>query len=128
MRQLTTLQEEAQARRFVAWLMTQKIEAHAERERDGWVIWVRDEDQLAAAREQLAQFKLDPTNARYRNAEAQAAAIVREELQRRERAKKNMVDVSRTWGRGLNAPRSQPLVLLLIVVSVIVFVFTDFGL
>ena len=47
MRQVGTLPSETQARRFAVWLVAQRIEAHAEQEQSGWVVWVRDEDQLA---------------------------------------------------------------------------------
>ena len=127
MRQLTTLKDEASARRFTAWLLTQKIEARAESEKDGWVIWVMDEDRLAAAKEQLAAYQADPNDARYRTAEKDAAALEREEQQKRERAQKNMVDMSRRWGSGFTQPRSQPLVLTLILVCIVVFVLTDWG-
>lgn len=127
MRQLVTLKDQASAQRFAAWLVTQKIEAHAEQERDGWVIWVREEDRLAAAREHLERFKLEPDNARYRSAEQQAAAMLREEQQKREKAQRNTVDMSRQWGKGINTPRSQPLVMVFILVSIIVFALTDWG-
>lgn len=127
MRQLTTLKDEASARRFAAWLVTQKIEARADKDSDGFVVWVIDEDRMAAAKEQLAAFQADPNNARYRGAERDAAALERSEQQRRERAQKNTVDISRNWGTGIMQPRSQPLVLMLILASVVVFVLTDWG-
>lgn len=127
MRQLTTLKDEASARRFAAWLVTQKIDARAESDRDGWVIWVMDEDRLAAAKTELAAYQADPNDARYRNAEKDAAALERAEQQRREQAQKRMVDMSRRWGTGLTPPRSQPLVLMMILACVVVFVLTDWG-
>lgn len=127
MRQLTTLKDEAAARRLAAWLVTQKIEARADKDADGFAVWVIDEDRMAAAKEQLAAFQADPNNARYRGAEKDAAALERAEQQRRERAHKNTVDMGRHWGTGIMQPRSQPLVLMLILASIAVFVLTDWG-
>ena len=127
MRQLTILKDEPTAQRFAAWLVTQKIEAHAEQEKEGWAVWVREEDQLAAAKEQLAQFKLEPDHPRYRNAPQQAAALEREEQQKRAQAQKNTIEMSRNWGSGMTAPRSQPVVMSFIFASVLVFVLTNWG-
>lgn len=128
MRQLTTLADEAAARRLAAWLVTQKIEATAEPDQNGWAIWVRDEDRLPAAKAQLASFLEAPNDPKYRGAEQQASAVLRAEREKRERAQRNMRDMSRQWGRGgVATPRSSPVVMLLIIVSVIVAVLTSFG-
>lgn len=128
MRQLTTLKDEAAAQRFAAWLVTQKIEAHAEQEKEGWAIWVREEDQLAAAKEQLAQYQADPEHARYKTAVQQAAAMEREEQQKRERAQKNTIEMSRNWGGpGAGPAKKRPLVLVMILASILVAVLTSFG-
>jgi GlpG protein len=129
MRQLTVLQDEAAARRLAAWLLVQKIDARADAEDKGWAIWVMDEDQLAAAKKHLDEFKLDPQHARYRSAQTQAATLEREEQLKRERAQKNTVDMSRRWGKTGAAPTTQsmPIVLTLIGISVLVFVLTNWG-
>src|SRR5207248_3001805 len=56
MRQAGTLTNQRDAKRFAAWLVTQRIEAHAEEQNGEWAIWVRDEDQLKQAREALAHW------------------------------------------------------------------------
>lgn len=127
MRQLTTLKDEAAARKFAAWLVVQNIEARAEADRDGWSIWVIDEDQLPTAKEHLAQFQIAPDDPRFRNVQQQAAAIERVEQQKRERAQKNTIDMSRRWGSGAQIARSAPVVLALILISVVVFILTDWG-
>jgi GlpG protein len=127
MRQLTTLKDEAAAQRFAAWLVTQKIEAHAEQDQDGWAIWVREEDHLPAAREQLAQFQAEPDHPRYKSAIQQAAALERQEQQRRERLQRNTIEVNRQWGAGGGTPRSRRLVFMMIIASIVVAIFTNFG-
>lgn len=127
MRQLTTLPDEAAAVRLAAWLVTQKIDAHAEQEKDGWSIWVREEDQLKSAKEQLAQYQAEPDHPRYRNAVQQAANLEREEQQKRERSQRNTIEMSRNWGSAGATPRSSPQVMILIFVSIVVFVLTNWG-
>jgi GlpG protein len=127
MRQLTTLQDEAAARRFAAWLVVQKIEARADAEGDGWAVWVIDEDQLPAARQQLAEFQVDPNNTRYRGAQQQAANLERAEQQKRELAQKNTIQMSGRWGTGAPTAKSMPVVLTLILISILVFVLTNWG-
>lgn len=127
MRQLTTLQDEAAARRLAAWLVVQKIDVRLDAEKNGWAIWVMDEDRLAVAKQHLAAFQADPGHPQFRNVEQQAAALEREEQKKRERAQKNTIEMSRRWGNTVIPPRSQPLVLAMVAISVLVFVLTDWG-
>lgn len=129
MRQIGTLQSEVDAQRFAAHLITVGINAHAEQDRDEWAIWVRDENQLDSAVEEFEQFKLDPQASRYQRAFQQAEVVRRDEHERREKAKKNVVEMRGRWGRGLpgggSTPRRAPLVFVLIGISVVVFLLTE---
>ncbi|MCI0359990.1 MAG: rhomboid family intramembrane serine protease [Planctomycetaceae bacterium] len=128
MRQLGTLPNRSDAERLAAWLVTQRIDAHAEQSGDAWAIWVRDEDHLAESREALAHFQANPQDQRYRGAETQAERVRREEEQERKRALGNVVEMRNRWGSGLGgAARRCPLVLALIGASVIVALFTNAG-
>jgi rhomboid protease GlpG len=121
MRQLGTLPNRSDAERLAAWLITQRIEAHAEQAGDAWAIWVRDEDHLPEAREALVHFQANPQDPRYRGAETQAERVRREEEQERKRAQGNIVEMRSRWGSGLGgAARRCPLVLALIGVSVVI--------
>jgi GlpG protein len=126
MRQVGTLAQEASARRFAAWLLSQRIEAHAELEPPGWVIWVRDEDQLAKAREEFAYFQDHPEDAKYRGAEKSADAVLREEAARRQQAQGNVVEMRGRWGSA-GTPgirRKAPVVMMLIGISGVVALLT----
>ena len=127
MRQLGTLPTENQARQLAAYLVTQRIDADAESEANGWVVWVRDEDQLAQAREIFAHFQAQPTDARYAGAEKQAENFRREEAQRRKSAQKNVVEMRGKWGTGTPSAGHCPLVVGMMAASVLVFLFTGFG-
>jgi GlpG protein len=117
MRQVGTLSSEREARRFAAWLVAQRIEAHAEEEAGAWVVWVRDEDQLPKTREALADFRQHPQDAKYAGAERSAEALQREEEAKRRQAKGNVVEMRGRWGTAGGVPgtaRRSPLVLALI--------------
>ena len=128
MRQLGTLPNERDARRIAAWLTAQRIEAHAEQEQNGWVIWVRDEDRLPQAREALAHFREHPQDTRYQGAERSAEALVREEEAKRRQALSNVVQMRSRWSSGSalgSGPRRCPLVMVLIGISILVAITTN---
>ena len=126
MRQLGSLPTESEARRFAAWLVSQRIEAHAEQEPSGWVVWVRDEDQLPRAREALAHFREHPDDSRYQGAEKSAEAILRDEEARRRQALGNVVVMRGRWGSGIpgmgGVKRKAPLIKALIGLSILLAV------
>src|SRR5262245_54653136 len=128
MRQLGTLPAEKEARRFAAWLVSQRIEAHAEQEADGWVVWVRDEDQLPKAREALAHFRENPNDTKYQGAEKSAEAVQRDEEARRRQALGNVVEMRGRWGTAVpgmgGVKRRAPLVKALIGLSALVALLT----
>ncbi|QDU30748.1 Rhomboid protease GlpG [Anatilimnocola aggregata] len=127
MRQLTTFKDEATAQRFAAWLVTQKIESHAEKEGEQWAVWVREEDQLAKAKTELAAYQAEPNSARYQGAERQAAALRLEEQKKRDQAQKNLIEMSGKWGKGMAQTRSSPITLAMIAACVLVAVLTSLG-
>jgi GlpG protein len=117
MRQVGIISTEPEARRFAAWLVAQRIEAHAEAENGAWVIWVRDEDQLIKAREALAHFRENPRDSRYAGAEQSAEAVQRDAETKRRQAQGNVVEMRGRWGTPGGMPgmsRRSPLVLALI--------------
>lgn len=125
MRQIGTLLTEPQAQRFAAYLITQGITAHAEADGDEFIVWVRDENQLDQAKDELQQFKLDPDDRRYRGAEKQAGSLLMEEEKKRQQARKNVISMQGRWGHG--AGRKTPLVFVLIAVSVFATLWTSYG-
>jgi rhomboid protease GlpG len=123
MRQVGTLPSEPEARRFAAWLVSQRIEAHAEQEASGWVVWVRDEDQLPAARDALVHFREHSSDPKYSDAQRTAEAVLREEEARRRQAQSNVVEMRGRWGAavGMSGVRKKaPLTKLLIGACVVV--------
>ena len=110
------------ANTFVAHLRTEGITSHLEQEGEIWEVWVKEEDFLARAADELETFQQNPTDAKYRVAVEKANQILREEEQKRKRIQKNIVNVSQD---GL--PQKFPLTLLLIGISALVSLLTNFG-
>ena len=101
MRQLGTLPNQTDAERLAAWLVTQRIDAHAEATGDEWAVWVRDEDHLPQAREALVHFQANPKDPRYRGAESEAERLRREEERERKKALGNIVEMRGRWSSGI---------------------------
>ncbi len=125
MRQVGSLPNQREAERFSAYLVTQGIDAHAEQDTHEWAVWVRDEDRIEQARQSLEHFRVDPEDNRYRGVERDAEVIRRGELQRRMSAQKNVVEMRGRWLQP--TIRKTPLTITVIVLSVVVTVFGNFG-
>ena len=123
MRQLTSLTNEEHARRLTAYLITEGVEAHAEQDDAGWLIWVREEDDLPSALEIFGQFQADPEHTRYREAVQTATTLLREDAkrlqERQEQVKRQHVQMRGQWRQG-RGKRHNPLTKMLIALSVLV--------
>ncbi len=122
MRQVGTLPDERQARTFADYLVAQDITAHAERDGDGWAIWVRDEEHLQQAAAEFKDYRANPEDRRYAGALAQAEEKRRAEVERRRAAAKNVIEMRGNWNAGLT--RRAPLTFLLIAGTILVFFMT----
>jgi len=78
MRQLTTLPSADSAQTLADYLLTLHIHTKVEQQSEGWAIWVRDEDQLPRARQELQEFQRNPHDARYTDSVRTAEALRRE--------------------------------------------------
>jgi GlpG protein len=124
MRQLTTFPSAEAARALADYLLTLKIDTQLEKEPDGWAVWIRDEDHLPRARQELEEFQRNPADPRYEGAGSTAAVLRKQKLQeekayhrRQERFYARMGRVGAAGGAGVT--------LTLIAISVIVFVLRD---
>jgi GlpG protein len=119
MRQIGSLTSHADAQRFLAYLVTLRIDAQSDQEKDRWVIWVHDEDRVPAAKAALTEFTADPTAAKYQEAAKRADALIREEQNRRQESQKNVVEMRSRWGSG-GPRRKAPLMISLCALAVLV--------
>lgn len=111
MRQLATLPSVDTARTLADHLLTLRIETKLEQEPNGWAVWVRDEDHLPRARQELEEFLRQPNDPRYSAAGREAAALRREKAdvekayhRRQERFQRRMSGLaSERWTLGLIA-------------------------
>ena len=145
MRQIGVIPSEQEAKRFAAYLMTLGVAAHAEPEAaateasggangaptgtasgasTGAAIWVRDENHLTQAREELSRFRQNPADSRYQGAEREAAGIQREQERKRDQARKNIVEMRGRWGRP--QPRRQPLTMVVLGLCILLGFLTGF--
>ena len=125
MRHIGTLQNESDAHRFAAYLVTTGAIAHAEEDRDGWAIWVRDENQVTQAKDAFEEYRRNPEQATYRGVEHEAENIRRNEAKQREAATKNVVQMRGRWGRP--GQRRRPLTMTIIVLCVFVGLMSEMG-
>lgn len=125
MRQVGSLDSQADAQRFTDYLATLGIRAQCEPDSATWAVWVRDEDHLEQARRELEAFRQMPLDARYLGVEREAAARRREELRQIQQRQSNVRDMRSQW-RQPNR-RKAPLCMTLIGLCVLVAILSDMG-
>ncbi len=126
MRQIGSLDKATDAQRFSAYLVTQGVAAHAEEDAGRWAIWVRDENDVDQAKTAFEDFRRYPESKTYQGVERAADSIRREEARQRELATQNVITMRGRWGKQGMA-RKAPLVFVLIGLSVLATIWTDFG-
>lgn len=126
MRQIGSVPDEAAARKLADYLLTQGITTRLDPAADGrCAVWVHREDQVEAARRELAAFVASPDDARYQGAAGAARALRKEAERVRREHVKNTHDVRSYWAaRDL---RHCPLTFALIGASVAVSLLSGWG-
>ncbi|MDZ4686714.1 MAG: rhomboid family intramembrane serine protease [Planctomycetaceae bacterium] len=124
MRHIGTIPDSDQAARFQGFLIAQGTKCRLDDEADGVAVWVYDDDRVPAARQHLAEFLATPDDARFRDADKQAAAVLREEAAKRKAARRNTVVMSQRWSRP--AGMQAPITVAILVACVYLFVETEF--
>ncbi len=124
MREIGAIADRDAAKLFADYLLTLGIASRVDHEPSGWVVWVRDEDQVGRGRQELEQFLRDPNDPRYHAAPQAAAALRREEDQREVDYRRRHIDVRSQWGR--MAMRRRPVTFALLAGCVIVAFVSEF--
>jgi GlpG protein len=122
MRQIGLLESAQEANRFTAYLIVQKIRAMVEQEGEKFAVWVREENDLARARDEFQAFLSNPNDPRYLNKEREAEAILRAERDQRLRGQKNVVQVKQQ-AAPMASPRRAPLCMAMLGVAIAVTLF-----
>jgi len=124
MRQLTILPNPDTARTLADHLLTLKIDTHLEKQPEGWAVWVRDEDHLPRARQELEEFTRNPDDPRY-SAALQTADDLR---QRKHQEERDYLRRQERFNRRMRGPvASQRWTVGLIVVCVLVSLLSSGG-
>lgn len=99
MRQIGLITETPLAARFGAYLTTQGISCSIDETPSGNAIWVREEDQVAQAKEELARFRAEPDHDRYRQVEQRAKVVSSEQHKKAETIRRQTIDLKARWVR-----------------------------
>jgi len=125
MRRIGTISQKEDAERFRDYLLTQKTQSQVEAAGDEWAIWVHDEDKVEPSKDELQHYLDNPHDGRYQKAIVEADRIRHEKVKEAVAARKKQVNLSERWKRPL--VRQIPVTFALVVISVIVFLGTQFG-
>ena len=123
MRLIGSISPREHAERFVAYLKTEGIDAQIEQENFEFELWIKDEDRVNDASEMLQAFRESPEAPKYLRAKGLALELLKKEEQRRQQVQRNIVRVAPTGAM----QKKPPLTLLLMVISGIVALFSNFG-
>jgi GlpG protein len=130
MRLIGELPNDAQARRFCAYLLSESIESHVDGQAKGpYEVWAKDEDRFHEALSAYQEFTANPNAEKYDAAIPKADAILREKEKKRREFRKNMVQANKTATPGTRGSifKQAPLTAVLIAICVIVALLTEFG-
>ncbi len=129
MRLLGTISGQSNAEALVAYLLTRQISTHVESGTpdDQWEVWIRDEDRIDEARQELDSYLKAPEDSKYNDAVRQAQQIVQDQRKKRLDAVRN-VKTSRTLFRGgmPGAGGIPPVTMTLIIIASIISLATEF--
>jgi GlpG protein len=126
MRPAGTIRDQRHARRFADFLLTQGIGARLDLTRDGWTVWVYEEDALPRVRAELDEFMREPGAVRFAACSREAERIraqAREAQQRREELLARTAEPVPV----LRVQAPTPLTWALLVFSVVVALATGLG-
>lgn len=114
MRQVGKVDEAAKASIFADYMLTQGVETRILQAKDGWEIWVINEDQVPASRQQWARFSANPGAPEYSQAVGAARQMRLAEEKTESRYEKRQVDFQRkvSGNRAFVAPVTVSLVLI----------------
>ena len=125
MRLIGYLPEEPAAKVFADYLYVQGIENQLDHEKEGWGIWVSDEDKLESAAGLLAEFRQNPADPKYKA--GSKADDLRAKEEKGEEQYRNKLRGRRHLFRPLHPYGFGALTFVLIVICVIVFILSGWG-
>jgi len=97
MRELTTFQSEEDVRHLIAYLAVQGIEATVEQEDDEWVIWIHNDDDRDAAQQIAVEFRQNPDDPKYANAERKVRHVLLEADRLQQENRQKVEKLKKRW-------------------------------
>src|SRR5437660_1939291 len=127
MRLIGHLESESTARTFGDFLFVQGVENQIEFIKgEGWGIWINEEEQIASASALLSDFRKNPDDPKYHK-QATKAETLRAERAKSEEVWRNRLRNRRHLFRPLTVYGFGPLTFVFIVLSIVVFVRSQFA-
>ncbi len=141
MRSLTTIEGKSDAEAFVAYLLTLGISTHVEptsppsmgnalesARPEAWEVWIKNEDLMAQAKEELATFLANPKDPKYATALKQANQILRDQREEARLRQRNIQSPRLDDNRSsMFSGRLPPLTLTLIILCCVFGLLTSFS-
>lgn len=115
MRQAGTIETRPEADLFANYLLSLGISSKVEASNGQWAIWIHDENQIDRSRQELDQFRAQPSDPRYKDAEAAARTARREAAEKKRQAERNFIDMRNEWA---SPWRRRPVTVVMIVTCV----------
>jgi GlpG protein len=126
MRQIGTMTDPADARRFADYLLTLGITTRVDPSPQGSIVWVHREDRLPEALDELAAYQKNPRDPKYQAVAGEARKLRREAEQSRREHEKKSIDLRNRWASERSFRRI-PVTQCLIAISIAVFLGTGGG-
>jgi len=127
MRLIGHLESESSARTFGDFLFVQGVENQLEFTKgEGWGIWIKEEEKIESASKLLASFLQNPNDPKYQQ-QATHAETLRAERAKSEEVWRNRLRDRRHLFRPLTGYGFGPLTFVFIVISILIFVRSQFG-
>jgi GlpG protein len=130
MRLLASITGKAKAESLVAHLLTLQISTHVEsgKTSEDWDVWIREENRLSEAKQELQTFLDDPTNPRYTEAVRSAHQIIQlKKKQQQDSARQVRTGRQVFRGSPLGTGPVPPVTLTLLIISAVVTIATQFS-
>ena len=141
MRSLTTIEGKSDAEAFVAYLLTLGISTHVEptsppsmgnalesARPEAWEVWIKNEDLMAQAKEELETFLANPKDPKYATALKQANQILRDQREEARLRQRNIQSPRLDDNRSsMFSGRLPPLTLTLIILCCVFGLLTSFS-
>jgi GlpG protein len=126
MRQIGTMTDPADAKRFADYLLTLGITTRVDPSPQGPTVWVHREDRVPEAAEEFAAYQKNPRDPKYQAVASTAKKLRKEAEQSLREHEKKSIDLRNRWASERSFRRI-PVTQILIAISIAVFVGTGGG-